>query len=129
MKMKVLSGIAQPVLDDLLRDGTRTIELRSANNIMTIFDQKPGDYILLSDKKRDDITRGTNGIIAKIKNKKISMHHISYSTNSIYEERELTIARIKTQTAGLGTIKQIIKQTPQGITTEVKERTEKYSAG
>ncbi|UOY10023.1 DUF473 family protein [Methanonatronarchaeum sp. AMET6-2] len=129
MKMKVLSGIARPVLDDLLRDGTRTIELRSANNIMTILDLKPGDYIFLSDKKRDDINQGTNGIIAKIKNKKISMHHISYSTDSMYEEKELTIARIKTQTAGLGTIQKITKETPRGITSEVKERIERYSAG
>ncbi|WGI18005.1 DUF473 domain-containing protein [Methanonatronarchaeum sp. AMET-Sl] len=129
MKMKVLSGIAQPVLDELLQDGTRTIELRSANNIMTILDQKPGDHIFLSNKKRDDINKGTNGIIAKIQNKKISMHHISYTTDSIYEEKELTIVRIKTQTAGLGTINKIIKQTPHGITTEITERTERYSAG
>ena len=129
MKMKVLSGIAKPVLDDLIREGTRTIELRSANNIMTILDIQPGDYILLSSKKRDDITKGTNGIITKIQKKKLSMHHISYSTDSMYEEKELTIARIKTQTAGLGTIQKIIEETPKEIKTEVKERTERYSAG
>ncbi len=129
MKMKVLSGIAKPVLDELIENGTRTIELRSANNIICLKDVSAGDHLLLSDKKFGDIVPGVEGVIGKIKKISRSMHHVSYSSESIYEEKETTIVRIKIDIAGIGEIREILKKDEVGTLAEVEEKIEAYSAG
>ncbi|OKY77624.1 MAG: DUF473 family protein [Candidatus Methanohalarchaeum thermophilum] len=129
MEMKVLTGIAKPVLDELMESGTRTIEFRSAHNINSIIDISIEEKVFLTNKKKDDICKGTNGIIIDVQKKNISMHHVSYSSNSIYEEHETTIARLKTKLKGLGTVKNVKKsERKEGIIAEIEERVESYSA-
>lgn len=128
MEMKVLTGITKPVLNEILEDGKRTIELRSANNIICLQNVSAGNYLLLTNKKHDDVDRGVNGLITKVMKKKDSMHHVSYTSESIYEEKETRITRIKVNLVGLGSIKKIINR-DKGILAEIEERIESYSAG
>lgn len=128
MNIKVLSGIANPVLDELLEQGSRTIEIRSANNVLALKDVSTGNYLLLSNKKFHDIDKGTKGLIAKVERIKKSMHHISYKTESIYEERETSIVRTKIKLAGKGIIKKILNKN-KGIKAKVEEKIGNYNAG
>jgi hypothetical protein len=97
MKHVALTGISRDAIEDLMRKRLRTFELRSAHNIPVVLEAKIGEEIFITDASRNDIAIGTTGIVARIRDKSISMIKVAHSIGDVYEEREIMSARIQVE--------------------------------
>ena len=95
MRHLALTGISKDRIDDLVRKRVRTFELRSAHNIPIVFKARVGDEIFITDASRQDLSAGTTGVLARVRDKTISMQKVSHRTGDFYEEREVMTARIQ----------------------------------
>jgi len=95
MRHVALTGISRDAIDDLIRKRLRTFELRSAHNIPVVLEAKIGEEIFITDASRHDIAIGTAGIVARVRDKNISMIKVSHGMGNFYEEREIMSARIQ----------------------------------
>ncbi|WP_319641847.1 DUF473 domain-containing protein [Methanovulcanius yangii] len=98
IKCIALTGITEPVLDELKKGKPRTLELQSAHNLISLTGVSPGDVIFLTSVDLDDFTRGDRGIIVKVISLTIQMKRmVEYVSPVYYEERERMSARIQVQ--------------------------------
>jgi len=95
MRHLALTGISKESIDDLVLKRVRTFELRSAHNIPIVFEAGVGDEVFVTDTSRHDLAIGTAGILARVRNKTISMQKVSHRVGDFYEEREVMSARIQ----------------------------------
>lgn len=95
MRHLALTGISKDRIDDLVRKRVRTFELRSAHNISIVFEARVGDEIFVTDASRHDLSVGTTGVLARVRDKTISMQKVSHRIGDFYEEREVMAARIQ----------------------------------
>lgn len=95
MRHLALTGISKDRIDDLVRKRVRTFELRSAHNIPIVFEARVGDEIFVTDASRHDLSIGTTGVLARVRDKIISMQKVSHRIGDFYEEREVMTARIQ----------------------------------
>jgi len=95
MRHLALTGISKESVDDLVIKRVRTFELRSAHNIPIVFEAGVGDDVFVTDTSRHDLAIGTTGILARVRNKTISMQKVSHRVGDFYEEREVMSARIQ----------------------------------
>ncbi len=95
MKHLALTGISKDSIDDLIRKRIRTFELRSAHNVPAILDVRVGDELFVTDTSRHDLEIGTVGVLARVRNKEISMQKVSHRIGDFYEEREIMSARVQ----------------------------------
>ena len=95
MKHLALTGISKERIDDLVKKRIRTFELRSAHNIPIVFEAHVGDELFVTDTSRHDLTVGTTGVMARVRNKTISMQKVRHRVGDFYEERELLSARVQ----------------------------------
>ncbi len=95
MRHLALTGIAKDSIDDLIRKRVRTFELRSAHNVPAVIDVRVGDELFVTDTSRHDLEIGTTGLLARVRNKEISMQKVSHRVGDFYEEREIMSARVK----------------------------------
>jgi hypothetical protein len=95
MRHLALTGISKDTIDDLVRKRVRTFELRSAHNIPIVFEARVGDEIFITDASRHDLSVGTSGVLARVRDKTISMQKVSHRIGDFYEEREVMAARIQ----------------------------------
>jgi hypothetical protein len=96
----MLSGIAPHVLKDLEHDKIKTIEVRSPHNFLSALETDVGDVIFLTSTSMGDVRPGTTGVIAKIREKQISMHRVIQRTEMFYEEAEVQMARLQLELKG-----------------------------
>lgn len=96
----MLSGIAPQVLKDLEHDKIKTIEVRSPHNFLSALETGVGDVIFLTSTSMGDVRPGTTGVIAKIREKQISMHRVIQRTEMFYEEAEVQMARLQLELKG-----------------------------
>lgn len=101
MELLVLGGIARRTLDQLLRIPYRTIEVRSARNVIVVRKLKLGEKVFLTYETPQDITRGTEGIIAEILKIEEMEQRIPWEES---DEREVTVCRIQLRLIGLGKV-------------------------
>ena len=101
MELLVLGGIARRTLDQLLRNPYRTIEVRSARNVIVVRKLKSGEKLFLTYETPQDITRGTEGIIAKVLKIEEMEQRIPWEES---DEREVTVCRIQLRLIGLGKV-------------------------
>ncbi|HIH73213.1 MAG: Uncharacterized protein XD43_1646 [Thermococcales archaeon 44_46] len=101
MELLVLGGIARKTLDQLMRNPYRTIEVRSARNVIVTRKLKPGEKIFLTYETPQDITRGTEGIIAEVLKMEEMEQRIPWEES---DEREITVCRIQLRLVGLGKV-------------------------
>ncbi len=92
-----LTSISRNAIDDLSRKRLRTFELRSAHNIPVVLEVKIGEEIFITDASRNDLAIGTAGIVARVRDKSISMIKVPHSVGDINEEREIMLARIQVE--------------------------------
>ncbi len=104
MKCLVLTGISRRIIEDLIRRVVRTIELRSAHNIATALKADIGDYVFLTSTRTFDVDKGTLGIIAKIKEKEVHTHSLVFASESLIQESEMTVIRLKLDIKGAGRV-------------------------
>lgn len=101
MELLVLGGIARRTLDQLMRNPYRTIEVRSARNVIVTRKLKPGERVFLTYETPQDITRGTEGIIAEVLKIEEMEQRIPWEES---DEREVTVCRIQLRLVGLGKV-------------------------
>lgn len=101
MELLVLGGIARRTLDQLLRNPYRTVEVRSARNVIVTRKLKPGERVFLTYETPQDITRGTEGIIAEVLKIEEMEQRIPWEES---DEREVTVCRIQLRLIGLGKV-------------------------
>ena len=98
IKCIALTGITEPVLEELKKGKPRTLELQSAHNLISLTVVSPGDGIFLTSVDLDDFTRGDRGIMVKVISLTIQMKRmVEYVSPVYYEERERMSARIQVQ--------------------------------
>ncbi|MCZ7394167.1 MAG: DUF473 domain-containing protein [Candidatus Methanoperedens sp.] len=100
MRHVVLSGIAPQALKELELEKIKTIEIRSPHNFLSALETDVGDVIFLTSTSLGDVRPGTTGIIAKIREKQISMHRVIQRTEMFYEEAEVQMARLQLEIKG-----------------------------
>jgi len=106
MELLVLAGIAQKALDQLLRNPYRTIEIRSAKNVVVIQSLRPGERVFLTYETSQDITHGTEGMIAEVLKIERMEQRIPWEES---DEREQTVCRVQLKLKGLGKVIEISK--------------------
>jgi hypothetical protein len=95
MRHLALTGISKDRIDDLIKKRIRTFELRSAHNISIVFEAHVGDDLFVTDASRHDLSIGTTGVLARVRDKNISMQKVSHRIGDFYEEREVMSARVQ----------------------------------
>jgi hypothetical protein len=95
MRHLALTGISKESIDDLMRKRIRTFELRSAHNIPAVLDVRVGEEVFVTDTSRHDLEIGTTGILARVRDKEVSMQKVSHRIGDFYEEREIMSARVQ----------------------------------
>ncbi len=108
MEYIVLTGIADSVIEGLKKHSLRTLEVRNPQNFFGVLALNAGDQVLLTSTKRDDLTDGTSGLIARVMQKQISTHSV-LSANDLYiEERESMTARIQLECRCMARVRAVI---------------------
>lgn len=105
MRHILLSGISNQVLSDLEHEKIKTIEIRSPHNFLSVLETDVGDMIFLTATSREDVRPGTMGVIARIREKQISMHRAIQKTPEFYEESEFQLARLQLEMRGHGRVR------------------------
>ena len=108
MEYIALTGIADSLIEVLKKRHLRTLEIRSPQNFVGALGLNAGDSVLLTTTSLQDLTDGTQGLIAKVVQKQISVHSI-ISSNDIYtEEREAMSARIQLECRCMARVRSVI---------------------
>ncbi len=105
MRHILLSGISNQVLKELEHNKVKTIEIRSPHNFLSALETDAGDVIFLTSTTQEDVRPGTTGIIAKIREKQISMHRVVARNNEFHEEAEFQLARLQLEIKGHGRVR------------------------
>jgi hypothetical protein len=100
MQYVVLSGISPQVLKDIEHNKVKTIEIRSPHNFLSALETNVGDVIFLTSTSPGDLRPGTTGVVAKIREKQVSMHRVISKTEELYEEAEVQMARLQLEIKG-----------------------------
>ncbi len=104
MRCFVITGVSRRTIDELMRRIVRTIELRSAHNVNTALKVNVGDLVFLTSTRLHDIDRGTTGIIAEVVGKEVHTHTLIFTSESVIQESEMTVVRLKLNIRGVGRI-------------------------
>lgn len=107
MQYVAITGISSQVLKELQENQIRTIEIRSPHNFFSVHAAQPGDQVFLTKSSFNDISTGTIGLIARIKERQVAMHRILHRTDEIFEECETFAARLQLELQGLGRVRKV----------------------
>ncbi|AHF81211.1 DUF473 domain-containing protein [Thermococcus paralvinellae] len=107
MEVLILTGITRRTLDQLLRNPYRTLEFRSASNVFVLEHLREGDKVFLTYETLQDITKGTEGIIAKILRMEKMEQRILWEES---DEREQMVCRVQLRLIGLGKVIEIRRE-------------------
>ena len=95
MEYIALTGISDNVMKELRNHVLRTIEIRSPNNFLAALHLNAGDYVFLTHTSAQDLTGGSVGVISRVQKHQITTHRLVHSNEMLYEECEMTMARIQ----------------------------------
>jgi len=132
MKCAALTGISPEVIKDLKAGKTRTIELQSMHNIVSIIDVKPGpeSHVFMTSVDLEDLDPGDQGICVIVLATSVAMKRmVEYSHGLYFEERERMSARIQVKYCALSVIRQIFREGLFGPTTVEVLKSSCYHAG
>ncbi len=132
MKCAALTGISPDVISDLKKGKTRTIELQSTHNIVSIAHVKPGpdSHIFLTSIDLEDLDPGDQGICVIVLATSVSMKRIvEFSHASYFEERERMSARIQVKYCASSVVKQVFHEEMCGPTEVEVLKSSCYHAG
>ncbi|PAV10474.1 hypothetical protein ASJ81_13515 [Methanosarcina spelaei] len=108
MEYIALTGIADSLIEVLKKHHLRTLEIRSPHNFVGVLGLNVGDNVLLTSTSLQDLMDGTQGLIAKVVQKQISVHSIVSSNDFYVEEREAVSARIQLQCRCMARVRNVI---------------------
>ncbi|WP_297536135.1 DUF473 domain-containing protein [Thermococcus sp.] len=105
MEAVILAGIARRVLDELLKNPYRTIELRSARNVLAIEEAiNEALRLFLTYDPFEDVSTGTEGLLAELIDARELETRIPWEES---DEREITVCRAKVKLVGLGRVVEV----------------------
>ncbi|MDV3104666.1 DUF473 domain-containing protein [Thermococcus waiotapuensis] len=105
MEAVVIAGIARRVLDDLLRNPFRTVELRSARNILAVEEALDEALrLFLTYDPFEDVSTGTEGLLAELIEAREINTRIPWEES---DEREVTVCRARVKLVGLGRVVEV----------------------
>ncbi|ACJ17139.1 conserved hypothetical protein [Thermococcus onnurineus NA1] len=107
MEAVTLAGIARRVLDELLRSPYKTLEIRSARNVVALERARELGRVFLTYETYQDITIGTEGLLAELLKLESMEQRIPWEES---DEREITVCRAQLRLLGLGRIVEIRKK-------------------
>jgi len=87
-------------LKELYYNETKTTEIRSPHNFLSALETNAGDVIFLTSTSQMDVRPGTIGVVARIREKQVSMHRVVQKTEEFYEEAEVQLARLQLEMKG-----------------------------
>ncbi len=108
MQYIVLSGISPQVLKDLEHNKVKTIEVRSPHNFLSALETKVDDVIFLTSTSLADVRPGTQGVLARIREKQVAMHRVVQRAENFYEEAEVQMARLQLEIKGHARVRRAI---------------------
>jgi hypothetical protein len=110
MEAVLIAGITRRILDELLKNPYRTIELRSARNVLAI-EKAMEDLkrLFLTYDPLEDVGVGTEGLITELIEAKELNMRIPWEES---DEREVTVCRARVKLLGLGRVVEIKKKGP-----------------
>ncbi|EHP87360.1 DUF473 domain-containing protein [Methanotorris formicicus] len=100
MRIIALAGISPHALSELIKNHIKTLNLKSADNLLALKSVDVGDFIFITSVVKDDIIPGTEGIIGRVK--KVSIVHQKIQSE-VSEERECVVGKIQIEMIGFGT--------------------------
>ncbi|ASJ08169.1 hypothetical protein A3L11_02580 [Thermococcus siculi] len=105
MEAVVLAGIARRVLDELMRNPYRTIELRGARNVVAVEEAiERAMRLFLTYDPFSDVGVGTEGLLAELLGAEELETRIPWEES---DEREITVCRAKVRLVGLGRVVEV----------------------
>ncbi len=105
MEAVVLAGISRRVLDELMRNPYRTIELRSAKNVLAVEKAlEKAMRLFLTYDPFSDVDIGTEGLLAELLGMEELETRIPWEES---DEREVTVCRARVKLVGLGRVVEI----------------------
>lgn len=108
MAFAALTGISPAIIEELRRGRPRTVELTSANNVITLTGVKAGDHVFMTTLDCQDLGPGDSGTMVEVNSVAISMKRVIEFTNPMFfEERERMAARIQVKYCGISVVKQV----------------------
>jgi len=97
-----LTGITRQVIQDLIKNRIRTVEIRSPHNFYTLQGLDVGDLVFVTQSSFTDVIPGTSGLITKVNELQIMTHRMIQSSENYYEEIESQAARAQLQLMSYG---------------------------
>ena len=111
MQCAALTGISPDVIKELKQGKSRTLELQSTNNVVTLGGIDPGTPIFVTSVNMEDLGAGDAGIIVDTLSITISMKRVvEYAHGFIFEERERVSARVKVKYICNSTVKSAVHE-------------------
>ncbi|ASJ10657.1 hypothetical protein A3L12_04770 [Thermococcus sp. P6] len=107
MEAVILAGISRKALDGLLRNPYRTLEIRSARNVIALETAKGKGRVFLTYETLQDVRAGTEGLIAEVLQVEGMEQRIPWEES---DEREVTIYRVQVRLLGLGRVVEVRKK-------------------
>ena len=117
--MYALTCISQRVFKELLLEGIKTVELRSAHNINSIAHVTVGEPVFITCKAEEDITRETEGIIAVVRTLSVG----NKRDDGNHDEYEITTARVQLERLNVAKVKDAAKPGfGKEVTVDIEQR-------
>jgi uncharacterized protein len=108
MQCAALTGISQNVIKELKMGRSRTLELQSTHNVVTVGGLEPGTPIFMTSVDMEDLGIGDQGIVVDILSISISMKRlVEYAQGLILEEHERMSARVKVKYCCTSTVRSV----------------------
>lgn len=107
MKYIALTGISSQVLKELQDNRIRTLEIRSPHNFYSVHGSDVGDLVLLTRTSYNDVRAGTIGMIARIREKQVAIHHLMQITEDVFEECETFSTRLQLELKSIGRVRKV----------------------
>lgn len=108
MEYTTLTGIADSVIEILKTHELRTLEIRNPQNFFGVLGLNAGDSVLLTSTSLQDLTDGTQGLIARVVQKQVSVHSFVSSNELYLEERETLSARIQLECRCMARVRNVV---------------------
>ncbi|NYT02628.1 MAG: DUF473 domain-containing protein [Methanosarcinales archaeon] len=102
-----LTGITRQVIQDLIKNRIRTVEIRSPHNFYTLQGVDVGDPIFVTPASHTDVIPGTSGLITRVNELQIMTHRMVQSGENYYEEIESQAARAQLQLVSYGRVRTV----------------------
>jgi hypothetical protein len=111
MMIAALTGISPEVIRELKSGKSRTLELQSTHNVVTLARVEPGTMVFMTSVDMEDLLAGDPGIIVEVELISISMKRIvEFALGMHFEERERMSARIKVRYIAPSTVRSAKKE-------------------